>query len=158
MPRTARPLIVRIVEKLVVSATGCHEWTGGLTRKGYGALYTRVNGRRRLVLIHREFYQTVTGVVLPRKIQVCHSCDNRKCAKFEHLFAGTNADNHKDKARKGRAAKGAMNGNTKLTAADIEQIRYLFDTGHTHVQIGGQFNIHSTTISQIRRKVTWAHL
>lgn len=42
---------------------------------------------------------------IPDGLQVLHKCDRRLCIRLGHLFLGTNADNMKDKARKGRAAK-----------------------------------------------------
>ena len=158
MPRTARALLDRIADKLILNPkTGCREWTGR-TEKGYGTIWAKRDGKPTTLFVHRAVYEETTGVRLPRDIQVCHKCDNRKCGEFDHFFLGTNADNHKDKALKGRAAKGSKNGNSRLDEVDIHTIRHLLAEGLSHSKIEQITGVDATTVSQIRRGKTWTHV
>ena len=56
--------------------TGCHEWTGARLPKGYGII--KRPGERRQVFAHRLALM-ITGVDVPERSQVLHSCDNPGC-------------------------------------------------------------------------------
>jgi hypothetical protein len=79
--------LVRVVD------SGCWEWTGYL-KKGYG--WTGAG------LAHRKAYALAFGAI-PAGMLVCHRCDNPRCCNPAHLWLGTNGDNIRDMARKGRA-------------------------------------------------------
>ncbi len=89
--------------------SGCWEWQGASSKKGYG----RIKYRGRLALPHRVVAYamgTIKEVYEPRRKQlVIHKCDNPRCCNPAHLDAGTNSENMKDCVRKGRMAhqKGA---------------------------------------------------
>ncbi len=79
--------------------TPCDEWAGNLNNRGYGVIY--VGGKQ--MLAHRMIWMQDHGH-LDRWTFVCHKCDNPHCIRIEHLFAGTPADNMRDKSAKGRHA------------------------------------------------------
>jgi hypothetical protein len=106
--------------KSKLDASGCRIWQKGRNRKGYGQV--RRDGKQQLA--HRVALALVNGEI-PDGLCVLHHCDVPACINTDHLFLGTNADNNRDMAQKGRGSqpKGEANGKSKLTAADIPYIR-----------------------------------
>jgi len=76
---------------------GCVEWTGARFATGYGVFRFRGKNAR----AHRVAWTLANGEI-PQGIDVLHKCDNPCCVNPDHLFLGTDKDNHQDKARKGR--------------------------------------------------------
>lgn len=81
---------------------GCMEWTRNRQPAGYGKLTVR--GRD--VSAHRFAYELAYGAPLPG-LSVLHKCDNPACINPAHLWLGTQGDNVRDAARKGRLYTGA---------------------------------------------------
>ena len=77
---------------------GCLEWTGPISKRGYG----QTKWNYKFYLVHRLVWILVKGPI-PKGLYVCHHCDNRKCLEITHLFIGTASDNRKDCIKKGRA-------------------------------------------------------
>jgi hypothetical protein len=60
---------------------------------------------------------------IPPGLHVLHSCDYRRCVEITHLRLGTHADNMRDRAERGRTAKGERMAAAKLTEAQVREIR-----------------------------------
>jgi len=80
----------------VNKADACWEWQGPLKR-GYGSFYYDHHQGT----AHRFSWELHRGQI-PAGLQVCHTCDNPKCVRPDHLFLGTCKDNIQDCHRKGR--------------------------------------------------------
>ena len=93
----------------------CWEWTGTLSRAGYGMLITL----RKPVKAHRWSFSKYVGPIVNGN-NVCHHCDNKKCIRPSHLFQGTARDNVHDCIRKGRFTTGPAS--------------------HTHCKYGHEFS------------------
>lgn len=97
--RTLKPVEERFMKYVSPEPmSGCWLWTGSVSPKGYGKL--RFNGRTQTA--HRASIQLFNGVVLRSGDHVLHSCDLPGCVSPHHLRVGTNAENTRDKMRRGR--------------------------------------------------------
>lgn len=137
--------------KSIDPETGCWNWTGLITRYGYGQ--TRITGTAEH--IHRLSYKLVHGEINPPSLVVCHKCDNRRCFNPDHLFLGTRDDNQKDMKAKRRSAFGERNARATLTA---EQVAAIIADPRRQRIIGIDFGITQGHVSAIKRGERWHHM
>jgi hypothetical protein len=94
--------VAAFLAKVKLAPSGCWEWIGArvASRWPYGQF--RAHGT--LVLAHRYAYEEFVGAI-PAGMVVMHTCDNPPCVNPDHLAVGTQSDNLRDMARKGRHAR-----------------------------------------------------
>ena len=85
-------------QSYVVGQNGCWIWTSTINQYGYGILNIGRNGK---IIASRLSLQLATGKS-GEGLFACHSCDQPACINPEHLFWGTQSDNMRDAAAKGR--------------------------------------------------------
>lgn len=142
-----------LLERVVIRGE-CWEWAGQQRRRIYPT--TTIGGRN--VLVHRLAYEITCGAI-PPGMQVCHRCDNPKCARPDHLFLGTAADNIADKVAKQRQARGSRQGSARLTEADVVALRSEWRRGGvTQAGLGKRFGVGESTVHKIVHRQTWRHL
>lgn len=142
---------------------GCWEWTKSPASRGYGHF---VWENRRLSA-HRVAYVMAHGEI-PAGMFVCHHCDNRRCVRPDHLFAGYPRDNTRDmwhKGRNGRAAKpeafadigrkGERNSRAKLTERDVRTIRALKAAGISGQRLADFYGVNRATINDAAAGRKW---
>jgi len=170
---------VEFVERFwrkVVKTSKCWEWTGYVTRNGYGLLQARKLSSHPLYA-HRVAWMLEHGKI-PKGIHVLHQCDNPKCVRVDHLFLGTQRDNNVDRDRKGRTASGDRNGartqphlnpfvrgrgsglrgehhpQSKLTDQQVAMLRLQFEKGVPRKELASKFGISVTHVYRIGRRTS----
>ena len=132
--------------------SGCWLWLGHLDEAGYPLLWFR--GKH--VRATRVSLMLFKGWNLPRNICACHRCDNPPCVNPDHLFAGTQADNNKDKATKGRSMRGHRVPGSRFTVADVIEIKCRLAAGmESHCAIARSLGVNSSSIRCIAIGKTW---
>ncbi len=133
-----------ILSKTITTESGCMEWQGYINKSGYGGITIS----RKPLHAHRWVWILSKGNI-SKGLHVLHKCDNRKCVNVDHLFLGTNEDNHKDKVSKGRQAKGVMFPFTKITEKEVDEMILLAKSGNAYKDIGIKFNICKEHVSRL---------
>ena len=134
----------RFLAKVKLVENGCIEWQSTKNRGGYGKFYFR--GKQELS--HRVSYELFVEPISKSK-WVLHRCDNRKCVNVDHLFLGNCKDNILDMDTKGRRGT-----KSKLTYADVENIKKLLAERYSQQKIAEMFNVHQGTVSNIKLNKT----
>ena len=132
----------------------CWTWTGYISKDGYGSF----TPSKIPIRAHRFMYQLTHGVIPPGML-ICHTCDNPICVNDAHLFLGSNSDNMKDAASKGRldGKKGSDNPLAKLAEKQVLKIRSLKGTLTTR-QIAKIFDISHSHVLNIQNRKAWTHI
>jgi HNH endonuclease len=144
MARPKSDVLRRFISKIKVSENGCHEWTAGLHRDGYG----KFQNDGKTISSHRMAYELFIGEI-PDKLCILHSCDNRKCVNPAHLSLGTLKDNINDMDNKKRRGS-----NSSLTYSDVAKIKEMIADRYTQSYIASKFGVCQTTISKIKLNKT----
>jgi hypothetical protein len=133
----------------------CWEWIGQSLVSGYGRM--RFDGTYQSS--HRISWQMHYGSI-PKGLNVLHKCDNRLCVNPEHLFLGTQQDNMIDMVTKGRGnpPRGKFHTFAKLTEEQVIEIYKRAKNGDGLTALARNFNVHMTTVFDIKTQRTWKHL
>lgn len=131
--------------------------------KGYGMGYATAwiklpSGERKPTTKHRKVYYEATGE-LPEVVR--HTCDNPRCINIKHLVAGTQVDNMRDMAVRGRAGDcrnfGDDNGRTVVGIDTVKEIRSTYRKGCKVYGLPALSRKYGISTSQVWRIVKGVH-
>lgn len=154
----------RLLGALEPGSGPCRLWPYGKSDQGYG----KVAGFHTMY-VHRLTLEAHVG---PAYVGVCeisgklewkkhaaHSCRNRHCNSVQHLSWKTVAENQADRLRDGTDNQGEKHGASKLTEADVLEIRKRYATGRiTQRALAEEYGVTQSVISEIVNRKIWTHL
>lgn len=132
----------------------CIIWPYGRSTNGYGG--THVDGK--YIAAHRYVCILAHGEPPSPDHEAAHSCGKGRsgCINKNHLRWDTAKGNAADRKIHGTHRGGERIPWSKLTDADVLKIRAA--SGSSLASLARQYNVSSTTISDIRMGETWKHL
>ena len=152
------PTLERLMKEALIEIaasrefTDCIFWPYGSTKDGYGKM--SLNGRT--IRVHREVCELVHGPAPSNKPMALHKCGHSNCISGDCLYWGDAQDNANDRIRHGTNLSGESCGTSKLTWANVREIRRLYAMGRLiQEELGDRFGTHLTNIGCIVRDETW---
>jgi hypothetical protein len=145
MNRPPQPIAVRLERYTLRQPNGCWEWQGSRLPQGYGILGIK----KRNHYAHRVSWEQHHGPI-PPGMCVLHRCDNPPCLNPAHLFLGTQGDNMRDMAKKGRAK-------AKLTEEQVRELRQRKGT-RTIYEFAAEYGVSKSLIGYVLNGRVWAHV
>jgi hypothetical protein len=138
----------------------CWLWEAAMNPQGYGQFgleRDRAKGINKRVAAHRFAWELTYGPI-PEGLSVLHRCDTPLCVNPKHLFLGTQADNMRDMAAKGRHR--GMSGlqhrydrrGITITREIANQIRL---AAGAQKEIASEFGVDPSTVSRIKGGKAW---
>lgn len=132
----------------------CIEWPFSLRPDGYGC----INYKGRTTAPHRLMCMWAHGPKPRVRMEVAHSCGNRRCVNPSHLRWATREENQAERAIHGTSNRGERQWMSKLTPDSVREARRLAAEGFSSYQICSRFNVHSRTVRDAITRRTWAWL
>jgi len=116
-------------------------------------------GEAHNIFAHRLVAFTYHGFPPPGKPYACHIDGNPANNCPANIYWGSPQDNANDRMRHGTSAKGMHHGSSKLTEAQVREVkRIAASTARSQSCIGRQFGVGQATIGSILKGKTWGWL
>lgn len=134
-----------------------------IVKQGIGSGYLAVtmfkSDNRHRHLVHRLVLLAFIGPCPPR-MQCCHGDGIRTNNFLYNLRWDTASNNALEKRKHGTVPnrKGTNHPMAKLNDEQVIQIRTLYSHGCTQTELANMFGIHQQNISDIVRRIRWAHI
>lgn len=144
----------RLVAELATPDHGCIEGIGTPRPDGYYvARAGKWNGTQHALV--RAMFEGLERP--PEGLHAAHGeCHNRRCINPHHVSFKTGWENAQDKLRDGTHIAGERHPMAKVTDVERAEIRRLYATGrYTQQELGRQFGIGQSLVSEIVNEPTW---
>jgi uncharacterized protein YerC len=119
--------------------------------RGYYAVVLNKDGKRARWEVHRLVARTFLGP-LPDNYHTHHVNGNSADNRLENLVY-LSASEHMHLTHRGENCHKAI-----LTEADVFEVRRLLDAGHIQKEIAAMYGVCRSTIGEIKRGKSWAHI
>lgn len=116
------------------------------------------NGERHQRLVHRLVLEVFVGPPPTLVHQAAHRDGDAQNNRVDNLYWATPAENAADNVRLGVSARGELQGNAKLTTADVLEIRRRVAAGEVQHRVAADYGIGQMQVSRIARRKRWAHV
>lgn len=137
------------IEALHSNKEECVSWPYGKMGRGYGSIMDIRNGE--IVGAHRLSCQMVHGDPPTPKHHAAHSCGTPSCINPKHVRWATPKENAADKKIHGTNNDGEKHGRSKLSNAQVAQIRTMVKQGAVQLYIARLIGVSPMTISRAVR-------
>jgi hypothetical protein len=158
-------IVRRFWEKVDVrSPDECWPWLAFVGKRGYGMMRLLDASRQQKVITAHRIAHTLVYGTIPQGEGYCgtvirHSCDNRVCCNPFHLSPGSQRDNMQDAVTRGRTARGEKQPLSKLTEAQVLEIRKSYSAGGvTQSQLAQKYGVIQQAIQLVVTRKRWKHI
>lgn len=127
---------------------------------GYARVSFSIKGRGKVVrhAVHRLVLKLFVGPPPTPNHEAMHLDGNPRNNNVTNLAWGTASENNLQKLQHGTWQGGEANGEAKVTAKQVKQIRLLASEGTTRKALVKAFGISKTQVARIVKGVSWKHL
>jgi hypothetical protein len=91
-------------------------------------------------------------------LDAAHSCHRPLCWNGRHLRWATRKENMADQLIDGTRNQGERNGGSRLTEAQVYEVRRLYDEGVQPTELAIRYGIAKNHVHQIGRRTRWRYL
>lgn len=150
-------LISEFFESLERGVRECIIWPFGRSPDGYALHYSGGYDSR---LVHRNVCIKFNGFPSYPATDAAHICGNGNlgCVNPDHLEWKSHAANMADMILHGTSPKGSRNGQSRLTASAVMQMRELRKSGETYEELSKRFSVSISTAFNACSGKTWSHI
>lgn len=129
---------------------------GGLNQKSYRTYCINIGGSRKHVLAHRAVCEAWHGPPPFAGAHAAHWDGDKANNHYSNLRWATPAENAADQVRLGVSAKGEASANSKLTLAQVLEMRANYHGQQGEVtRLARAMGVTKSTVSKVLRGATW---
>lgn len=133
--------------------TGCFLWDSGFNEQGRGCFGVLEDGKWVTKKAHRIAWQLYKGPI-PEGLGVLHLCNNGHlgCVNVDHLYLGTQRDNHRDSVKAGTNVDPTFK--RKFKPEIVRELQRRFDSGEftTTRALAAELGLRENTVFLITRR------